>query len=50
MFHDENPKGVHLGHCTEHNKMCSKEGALIMLRALRGDNALMDPVDRNRQH
>lgn len=30
--------GVHLAKCSEHNQVCSKEGALIVLCAMRGDN------------
>jgi hypothetical protein len=36
--------GVHLAHCSEHNQMCSKLGALIVLRALSGENKLIDPT------
>ncbi|KAF1797843.1 P-loop containing nucleoside triphosphate hydrolase protein [Mucor lusitanicus] len=34
------PSCVHLAFCSEQNQVCSKEGALIVLKALRGDDVL----------
>lgn len=33
--------GVHLSFCSEHNQVCSKQGALIVLKAMRGDDVLI---------
>ncbi|CAO0799244.1 unnamed protein product [Mucor circinelloides] len=34
------PSCVHLAFCSEQNQVCSKEGALIVLKTLRGDDVL----------
>ncbi|KAI8991328.1 P-loop containing nucleoside triphosphate hydrolase protein [Mycotypha africana] len=42
------PLCIHLSVCSEHNQVCSKEGALIVLRALRGIRELISRKELDR--
>lgn len=39
--------GIHSSFCSEHNQVCDKQGAIIVLRSLRGDVQLTSSVSNH---